>query len=77
MNFFLENLFTQETNTTLIPQRARSVQRIIGGKFTDIKDVPYTVALLQRNQFFCGGSIVSTSHVVTAAHCLSSYVFLD
>ncbi|KAK6636063.1 hypothetical protein RUM43_009715 [Polyplax serrata] len=42
---------------------------IVGGRDTDISEVPYTVAMLTNGRFFCGGTIVSPNVVVTAAHC--------
>ncbi|KAK3913456.1 Trypsin-7 [Frankliniella fusca] len=45
-------------------------QRIVGGVDTDIAWVPYQVALLAWDQFFCGGSLLSDSVVLAAAHCV-------
>lgn len=42
--------------------------KIVGGKETDIKMHPYQVSL-QKNGHFCGGSIISPTHILTAAHC--------
>uniref|UniRef100_A0AB38ZEE2 Venom S1 protease 37 n=1 Tax=Ectomocoris sp. TaxID=3104572 RepID=A0AB38ZEE2_9HEMI len=45
--------------------------RIVGGVETGINEFPFIVAI--RTQFspfvFCGGTIISEYHVVTAAHC--------
>ncbi|MTD59298.1 S1 family peptidase [Amycolatopsis pithecellobii] len=47
--------------------------RIVGGDEASIKDYPYAVFLTDRrgNQF-CGGVLVSSSAVATAAHCASA-----
>lgn len=45
-------------------------QRIIGGNKVLIEQFPYQVAL-ERNGFpFCGGSIIATNKILTAAHCV-------
>jgi trypsin len=49
----------------------RSV-RIVGGREADIRQFPHSVSfkLLRTGIHFCGGSIISNQHVLTAAHCL-------
>uniref|UniRef100_A0A023EPH0 trypsin n=1 Tax=Aedes albopictus TaxID=7160 RepID=A0A023EPH0_AEDAL len=46
-------------------------ERIVGGYFDRIENVPYTVSLNTKLfGHFCGGSLVANVWVVTAAHCL-------
>ncbi|XP_054737942.1 transmembrane protease serine 9-like [Anastrepha obliqua] len=48
--------------------------RIVNGVDTTIAAHPYQVSLqLKSGSHFCGGSIVSSEFIVTAAHCLQSY----
>lgn len=45
---------------------------IIGGEEAKPGQWPFVVALLAHaeRQFFCGGSIITKQHILTAAHCL-------
>ncbi|KAL4899966.1 hypothetical protein BDW74DRAFT_183282 [Aspergillus multicolor] len=45
---------------------------IVGGTEVSILDYPYQVALLSRGACTCGGSIISPTHIITAAHCVRS-----
>lgn len=47
-----------------------SKPRIVGGQETRIEQVPYLVYLRQRGSFLCGGSLISASCVLSAAHCV-------
>ncbi|XP_016946741.1 seminase [Drosophila biarmipes] len=46
--------------------------RIVGGTTTTLSSVGgFMVNLRYDSKFYCGGSLVSSRHVVTAAHCLN------
>ncbi len=44
--------------------------RIINGEETPIDVFPFQVALLQGSHQFCGGTLVNSQYVLTAAHCV-------
>ncbi|KAF6208601.1 hypothetical protein GE061_017059 [Apolygus lucorum] len=47
------------------------VAKIVGGDVVNISDAPYTVSIRAVNgQHFCGGTIISSRSVLTAAHCV-------
>jgi len=45
--------------------------RIVGGVETEVNEYPWMVSLVDGSGYyhFCGGSIISSQWVVTAAHC--------
>jgi len=51
-----------------IPNRS---DRIVGGVKTEVNEYPWQVGLVSRNGRtpFCGGTLISDRHVMTAAHC--------
>ena len=54
----------------LSPTASGSV-RIVGGEAVPAHSWTWTVSLFQNGVFWCGGSILSSSWIVTAAHCLT------
>merc|ERR1712088_170932 len=50
--------------------------RIVGGETTQAHEYPWQVGLVTRNGRtpFCGGTLISSTHVLTAAHCTGSDV---
>lgn len=70
----LANVVARATNEVHLSKNGMSSRRmIVGGEETTIEAYPYQVAILYLNQQFCGGSIISDSWVLTAAHCLDFY----
>ena len=45
--------------------------KILNGKVTRKNKYPFMAALMNRGQFFCGGSLITNRHVLTAAHCVA------
>jgi len=63
--------------------RANRVAKIVGGVETEENEYPWQVGLLSRQSSsrpFCGGSLISSRSVLTAAHCTeggsANYVLL-
>jgi secreted trypsin-like serine protease len=63
---------------TLLGRKKRSPQKIgqdfkpvvVGGKTAEIQDWPWMAALLRDGSDpYCGATLITTKHVVTAAHC--------
>ncbi|XP_032671107.1 serine protease 53-like [Odontomachus brunneus] len=47
-------------------------EAIVGGNVASPGQFPYQVSLQLYGNHFCGGTIISNRHVVTAAHCMPS-----
>ncbi|XP_068898730.1 trypsin-1-like [Tenebrio molitor] len=48
-------------------------EKIVGGDQTDIELAPWQVSVQYNDRHICGGSIISTDYVVTAAHCTNGF----
>ncbi|EDV54569.1 trypsin [Drosophila erecta] len=48
--------------------------RIVNGESADIENFPYQVSIQTiKGSHFCGGSLIDSDTVLTAAHCMQSY----
>ncbi|CAL7933033.1 unnamed protein product [Xylocopa violacea] len=60
------------------PIAARSLQRgarVVGGEDADVNEWCWQVALINSlNQYLCGGALIGTQWVLTAAHCVTNIV---
>ncbi|XP_065093802.1 serine protease SP24D-like [Ochlerotatus camptorhynchus] len=45
-------------------------QKIVGGQFAEEHQFPYQIGLFLNGEFHCGGSIIDSQWVLTAAHCV-------
>ena len=68
-NVFIFNVdFAGKVHVSVdVPQHAADGGNARCGQF------PWQVALVIENTFFCGGSLISSQWVLTAAHCLKVY----
>ncbi|XP_047112422.1 trypsin 3A1-like [Schistocerca piceifrons] len=56
-----------------VASTSAQVPRIVGGTNVSIELVPWQVSVQIGDKHFCGGSIISKSWVLTAAHCIRMY----
>ncbi|XP_065333429.1 trypsin-1-like [Cloeon dipterum] len=83
--FALSDAFVQK-DLLIPPQSAvarafnnRLEERVLGGTQASINEFPYMLAIISskstsgENDGFCGGSLISSQYIITAAHCLKQY----
>ncbi|XP_076061281.1 trypsin-1-like [Oratosquilla oratoria] len=69
---------TSSTTTSSTPTpscscgKVNRVNRIVGGTATEVNEYPWQVGLLPSSgtRPFCGGTIINSKYIVTAAHCV-------
>ena len=44
-------------------------QRIVGGEETEVNEYPWMASLLFQGSHFCGGSLINSRWILSAAHC--------
>lgn len=59
-------------NPTACGKRLSEGNRIVGGVKSDKGDWGWQIGLYYRGGFICGGSLINSQWIVTAAHCAIS-----
>ncbi|XP_050100541.1 proclotting enzyme [Anopheles aquasalis] len=52
-------------------------ERIVGGHNADPNEWPWIAALFNNGRQFCGGSLIDSIHILTAAHCVAHMSSFD
>lgn len=63
VHFFILYNFSADSASNYSP-------RIVGGQRAQIEDFKWQAALLVDSNFFCGGCIISSTKILSAAHCV-------
>ncbi|XP_058791263.1 trypsin-1-like [Phymastichus coffea] len=48
-------------------------KRIVGGMETQVNEYPWVALLTYKGRFYCGGSVINSKYVLTAAHCVDRF----
>ncbi|XP_049851880.1 brachyurin-like isoform X1 [Schistocerca gregaria] len=55
------------------PEAEDAGGRIIGGSSASLGQFPHQASIIMDDSYLCGGSLISTSAVLTAGHCVSGF----
>ena len=59
------------------PMSANIAPLIIGGQTAAEGQFPWAAAIFIDSAWFCSGSLISASHLLTAAHCVDGAAYFD
>ena len=59
------------------PLSANIAPLIIGGETAAEGQFPWAAAIIIDSAWFCSGSLISASHLLTAAHCVDGATYYD
>jgi len=69
-----QTVYSCDTNATCgCSTNPVSITRIVGGQDAGTATWGWIVAISIDNNYLCGGSIISSSWIITAAHCVNGY----
>ena len=55
-------------------KKRKHIYDIVGGEQSIKGDFPWQVAIYYGKKFLCGGSLIDSRHVLSAAHCFNGIV---
>lgn len=47
--------------------------RIVGGSATSPNEYPWVAGLSRQGRIYCGAAVISSKHIITAAHCVNNF----
>ncbi|KAJ8918099.1 hypothetical protein NQ315_011556 [Exocentrus adspersus] len=68
-----KNAYVEPVSNASLPVNPR----IIGGREVTPNSRPFQVALVIDGGHFCGGSLISRSYILTAAHCIEGHAYFQ
>ena len=58
---------------TFLPSHITDSDRVVGGNLIDIEEFPWIVKVLKDGAYECNGVLISSTHLLTAAHCVTQH----
>lgn len=69
-NYLYVRHYKKHTIYSVCGVRGRT-NRIVGGNILPAHEYPWLVGLSRQGKIYCGASLISRNHVLTAAHCVN------
>nr|XP_022904924.1 trypsin 3A1-like isoform X2 [Onthophagus taurus] len=51
--------------------------RVVNGEQSRPHEFPWLVGLYRRGEYYCGGALITSKHILTAAHCVKGFNVKD
>ncbi|XP_044001669.1 chymotrypsin-1-like [Aphidius gifuensis] len=67
----INDVSTDDTSTDFSQTNTTITKKIVNGKWANIGEFPYMVSIRSGGSHSCGGSILDSTHILTAAHCIT------
>ncbi|XP_017776652.1 PREDICTED: transmembrane protease serine 9-like [Nicrophorus vespilloides] len=68
-----DNVITPNNHCNCVCGMSNRRMRVVGGNITRVHEFPWIAGLSRNGEFYCGASLITRKHLLTAAHCVNGF----